>query len=291
MSNRSAPAQTMDPRPSPLVHDSQQAPRRFEVIQGGEEARSAAEKGRAMLRAAVEERLLQVLKDVHGRLAAFLKNPGRLGVVNLPLVLSESSLTYELWKGPASNPEYRAQMVAMMGVAPNADDASLVGELMAEVHQAFVDFQKGRPGSDARKQYEEVLQGFELANVLPVVPGHDTGPMLAELARLGITPEKDFSRSLLVVPQVVAVGLSPEEGSTSQVVIAGLTVLQLCNLVAHLRNLNPLLSNRQVRQLLVLSATDLKKAIRKSMGQAEVDLVQDLARQLLRLQVVELLFV
>ena len=114
---------------------------------------------------------------------------------------------------------------------------------------------------------------------------------MAELARLGITPEKDFSRSLLMAPQVVAVGLSPEEGSTSQVVIAGLTVLQLCNLVAHLRNLNPLLSNRQVRQLLVLSATDLKKAIRKSMGQAEVDLVQDLARQLLRFQVVELLFV
>lgn len=271
MSIRSAQAQTMVPRPGPSVQDSQE--------------------GRARLRATVEERLLQVLRDVQGRLAAFLKNPGRQGAVNLPLVLSESSVTYELWKEPAANPEHRARLAATLGIAPDADDASLLGTLMAEVHQAFVDFQTSRPGGEARRQYEEVLQGFERANVLPIVPGHDTGPMLAELARLGMTHEKDFSRSLLVAPQLLAVGLNPEEGSTSHVMVAGLTVSQLGTLVAHLRNLNPLLSNRQVRQLLLLAATDLKKAIRKSLGQAEVDRVQELARQHLRLQVVELLFV
>ncbi|PTL76237.1 hypothetical protein [Vitiosangium sp. GDMCC 1.1324] len=246
---------------------------------------------RAKLRAAIVDRLLHGMKDVHGRLSNFLKNPGRLGVVNLTLVLSESSITLELWKEPSAMPERRARMAQVMGVPPEADDATLLRALMAEVHQAFVEFQASRPGRELRQQYEEVLQGYDAANVLPVVPGHDTGPMLAELARVGIAHEPDFSRSLLVDPRLLAVGLGPEEGTTTQVMVSGLTVSQLGTLVAHLRRLNPRLTNKQVCHLLLRASTDLRTTSRKALGQAEVDQVQELARQLLRLQGVELLFV
>lgn len=262
-------------------------------ITGREEsgAERQALESRAKLRAAVMDRLLAGMKDVHGRLSQFLKNPGRLGVVNLSLVLSESSITYELWKEPGATPEGRARMAQMLGLAPELDEASLLRAVMAEVHQSFVDFQASRPGQEIRQQYEAVLQGYEAANVLPIVPGHDTGPLLAELARLGISHEKDFSLSLLVDSRLLAVGLSAEEGSTQQVMVAGLTVPQLGTLVAHLRRLNPRLTNRQLCQILLLASTDLKMASRKLLGQAEVEQVQELARQLLRLQAVEQLFV
>ncbi|MFL5354308.1 hypothetical protein [Archangium sp.] len=280
-----AQAQTMSPRPAPVARGS-----RLELLQGeGHPAR--ANEPRAQLRAAVRERLLQGLTDIQSRLAQFLRTPGRPGSVTLSLVLSESSITYELWKEPALVPECRARLAQTLGVAPETEEASLLRGLMAEVHQAFVEFQASAPGRDARKQYEAVLQGYTAANVLPIVPGHDSGPMLAELARLGLPHERDFSRSLLVDPLLLAVGLGPEEGSESQVMVAGLSVSQLGTLVAQVRRLNPRLTNRQVGQLLMRAATDRKSANRKSLGPAEVEQVRERASQLLRLQVVELLFV
>lgn len=284
MSVRSAaPAQTMTPRPAPSARGP-----RLELIQG---QGARASEPRAQLRAAIRDRLLQGLRDLQSRLAGFLKMPGRPGSVTLSVVLSESSVTYELWKEPALIPECRARLAQTLGVAPEADEASLLRALMAEVHQAFGEFQASAPGRDARKQYEAVLQDYAAANVLPIVPGHDSGPMLAELARLGLPHERDFSRSLLVDPLLLAVGLGPEEGSDSQAMVAGLSVPQLGTLVAQVRRLNPRITNRQVGQLLVRAATDPRSASRKCLGQAEVEEVREQASRLLRLQVVELLFV
>lgn len=229
--------------------------------------------------------------DLQSRMVGFLKMPGRPGSVTLSVVLSESSVTYELWKEPALVPECRARLAQTLGVAPEVDEASLLRALMAEVHQAFGEFQASAPGRDARKQYEAVLQAYAAANVLPIVPGHDSGPMLAELARLGLPHERDFSRSLLVDPLLLAVGLGPEEGSDSQTMVAGLSVPQLGTLVAQVRRLNPRITNRQVGQLLARAATDPRSASRKCLGQAEVEEVCERASRLLRLQVVELLFV
>lgn len=284
MSIRSAAqAQAVTPRPGPPARGA-----RFEVIQG--EGRPARAPGpREQLRAAVRDWLLQGLTDLQNRLSGFLRMPGRPGSVTLSVVLSESSVTYELWK--ALNTESRAQLSQTLGVAPEADEASLLRALMAEVHQAFVEFQASAPGRDARKQYEAVLQAYAAGNVLPIVPGHDSGPMLAELARLGLPHERDFTRSLLVDPLLLAVGLGPEEGSESQAMVAGLSVPQLGTLVAQVRRLNPRLTNRQVGQLLVRACTDPGSAKRTCLGQAEVERVRERASQLLRLQVVELLFV
>jgi hypothetical protein len=207
------------------------------------------------------------------------------------VVLSESSVTYELWREPALIPECRARLAQTLGVAPEADPASLLRALMAEVHQAFIEFQASGPGRDARKQYEAVLQGYAAANVLPIVPGHDSGPMLAELARLGLPCERDFTRSLLVDPLLLAVGPGPEEGSDSQGMVSGLSVSQLGTLVAQVRRLNPRITNRQVGQLLARATQEPGSERRKSLGQAEVEQVRERAILLLRLQVAELLFV
>jgi hypothetical protein len=286
MSIRSAaPAQTMTPRPAPSARGP-----RLELIQGqGHPAR--APEPRAQLRAAIRERLLHGLTELQGRLTGFLKMPGRPGSVTLSVVLSESSVTYELWKEPALIPECRARLAQTLGMAAEAEEAALLRELMAEVHRAFEEFQASAPGREARKQYEAVLQGYAAVNVLPIVPGHDSGPMLAELARLGLPHERDFTRSLLVDPLLLAVGLGPEEGSASQAMVAGLSVSQLGTLVAQMRRLNPRLTNRQVGQLLVRAATDPSSANRKCLGQSEVEQVRERASQLLRLQFVELLFV
>jgi hypothetical protein len=244
--------------------------------------------GRAKLRAAVVERLLYGMNDLQGRLLQFLENPGRQGVVSLGLVFSESTVTLELWNESGANPEHRAHLARTLGVAPEADDASLLRAVLPEVHQAFVDFQASLPGRECLRRYEEVLQACEEANVLPVVPGHDTGPLLAELARLGIAHGKDFSRSLLVNPLLLAVGLHPEEGSDTQVRVVGLNVPQLGALVAQVRGLNPLLTNRQVRQLILRATKDLRNANRKNQLQAGVDRrAQEMARMRLRLQAAE----
>ncbi|MBM7112444.1 hypothetical protein [Archangium primigenium] len=256
----------------------------------GPNAAQLALEGRARLRAAVLERLLNGMKDVHGRLAKFLKTPGRLGVVNLSLVLSESSLTYELWKEPSGVPERRARMAQTLGVPVEASDAQLLHALTVEVHQCFEEFVSSRPGREIRAEYEAVLEGYEAAGVLPVMPGFDTGPMQAELTRVGLPHDKDFARSLLIDPRILAVGISPDDGVPPQVMVAGLSVAQLGTIVAQLRRLNPRLTNTQVLNLMMLASTDIKKAMRKAIGQSEVDGVQDMARQLLRLQAVELLF-
>jgi hypothetical protein len=240
-------------------------------------ARAQASEVRAMLRAALVERLLSGMEDVEDRLSRFLKNPGRLGAVNLSLVLSESSITYEVWKEPSTVPERRARMAQTLGCSAGVDDGSLLRALMAEVHQAFVDFQASAPGRAALQRYDALLESCEKANILPIVPAHDTGPMLAELTRVGIAHERDFSRSLLVDPRLV--------------LVEGQSVSELGTLVAHVRSLNPRLTNHQVRKLLVRASMDGSGIARKSLGQAEVERVKEFTRQLLRLQVVELLFV
>ncbi|EPX64143.1 hypothetical protein D187_005277 [Cystobacter fuscus DSM 2262] len=255
----------------------------------GDAAREAME-GRAKLRAALMDRLLAGMKDVHGRLAKFIKNPGRLGVVNLSLVLSESSLTYELWKEPSTVPERRTRMAQTLGVPTSLGDNYLLKALMTEVHDCFEEFKASRPGKEIRQQYDEVLELYENAGVLPVMPGFDMGPMQAELKRVGLPMEKEFLQSLLVHPRILAVGLEAEDGEDPQVMVAGLPVAQLGTIVAQLRRLNPRLTNRQVLNLMILASTDLKKGMRKILGKAEVENVQELAKQLLRLQGVELLY-
>jgi hypothetical protein len=278
-------------QPSPAAPE---LPRERKAAEDREQSNNAARQameGRAKLQAALAQRIQAGMQDVLGRLTKFIKSPGRLGVVNLTLVLSESAITYELWKEPSSVPARRERMALTLGFSPAADNATLLQELMTIVHQAFVDYQASRPGKEARAQYEQVLQAYDKANVLPIVPGHDTGPMLAELAGLKMTAPESFSRSLLVDPMLLAVGLTADEGSDTQIMVAGLTVAQLGTLVAHMRRLNPRLTNKQVRQILLNASTDLKTMGRKLMGNMEVEQVQHMARQLLKLQAVEQLYV
>ncbi|QRN94373.1 hypothetical protein JRI60_35300 [Archangium violaceum] len=241
--------------------------------------------GRAKLRALVMDRLLAGMKDAHDRLATFAQNPGRLGVANLNMVLAESAFTYAPWMEASSLPARRVGMANLLGVPQSTSDAALLRELMGEIHQGFVEFQASKPGLEARRRYDEVLQRYETMQVQPVVPGHDTGPMLAELQRLGIAHELSFTRSLILHPLLLAVGLTPDEGSDTQVMVAGLTLEELGSLVAHMRRLNPRLTNKLVRQLLLLATTDKTRGIRKGLGGSGVKDVQELARQLLRLQV------
>lgn len=268
-------------------------------VAGREDSRSRQEflEGLAKLRTVVMERILQGMTDVEERLTRFLKAPGALGVVNLSLVISESSVTIELWQAPSAVPERRARMARTLGVSPEADDATLLQRLMAEVHEAFVAFQASPAGRESLQRHEQVLKAYEAVKILPVVPGHDTGPMLAELARVGIAHDPAFSRSLLVHPLLLAVGLTPEEGSETQVMVSGLNVPQLGTLVAQLRRVNPRLSNRQVCNLLLRVSIDRKESakrkqsVRKSLTQAELEGALEFAYQLLRLQVFEIFFV
>ncbi|MCE9668556.1 hypothetical protein LY474_12105 [Myxococcus stipitatus] len=253
-------------------------------------ARAALE-GRARLRAAVLDRLHRGLTEVESRLGQFLENPGRQGVVTVPVVLSESSVTNEFWRMVAAASEDRDFLARTLGVPVTADDATLLQALRDEVHAAFLEFASWTEGAKARAAYDAVLARYEAARIQPVISGHDTGPLIEECARLQLSCEPDFTRSLLLSPLLLAVALAPEEGTPTQVMLAGLTLEQLGALVGHLRQLNPLLDNAQVRNLLLRAATDLKKALRKPLGDAEVERVQELARQLVRLQAVEMLFV
>ena len=90
--------------------------------------------------------------------------------------------------------------------------------------------------------------------------------------------------------RILAVGIDSDDGDLPQVMVAGLPVAQLGTIVAQLRRLNPRLLNRQVLNLMLLASTDIKRGMRKSLGKAEVENVQELAKQLLRLQGVELLY-
>lgn len=269
-----------------------EAPRERTATEGRspDTAKQAAE-SRAKLRVALLNRLHRGLTEVEKKLSAFLANPGRQGVVTLPVVLSESSVAYEWWKTANAVPDDRAYLAQALGEPSTVDDATLLRTLREEIHQAFGEFQRTAPGIEARKQYDAVLQKYEAARIQPVISGHDTGPLVEECTRLGLTCERDFTRSLLLSPWMLAISQSPDEGSSTQVMVAGLTLPQLGALVGHLRRLNPILSNAQLRTLLLRASTDLKLALRKVLGQQEVEQVQELARQLLRLRAVEHLVV
>ncbi|MFY0566560.1 hypothetical protein ACN28E_22365 [Archangium lansingense] len=231
------------------------------------------------------------MKDTHERLTHFAKNPGRLGVVSLSTTLAESAFTHILWKEPSTIPARRVTLLNILGLPQSTSDATMARELMGEVHQAFMDFQASKLGIEAWQRYDEVLQRYESMGVQPVVPGHDTGPMLAELQRLNIPQELDFTRSILMHPLLLGVALSPDEGDAEFVMVAGLSVAELGTLVAHMRRLNPRLTNKLVRQLLYLATSDKKRGVRKKLGDPDLKDVQELARQLLRLQVTHQLFV
>ncbi|MCY1033406.1 hypothetical protein OV207_18275 [Corallococcus sp. BB11-1] len=258
--------------------------------QGANAAKEAAE-GRAKLRLALINRLFRGLSEVVMKLTNFLANPGRQGVVTLPVVLSESSVAHEWWKSANAVPEDRQYLALALGEPPVTDDAALLQALRREVNEAFTEFLRSPQGVDVRKQYDAVLQKYEAARIQPVIAGHDTGPLLEECARLGQTYGREFTRSLLLSPWMLAISQSPDEGSHTQVMVAGLTLAQLGALVGHLRRLNPLLSNAQLRTLLLRASTDMKLSLRKALGQQEVEQVQELARQLLRLRAVEHLVV
>ncbi|WP_257457379.1 hypothetical protein [Archangium lipolyticum] len=263
---------------------------RAAVDKNGPDAERKALASRGQLRAAVVDRLLRGMTDIQGRLSEFLKSPARRqGAISVSLVLSESSVTHELWKEPMSVPQSRMLLLQMLGLPQEADDATVARVLVDEVRQAFKEFQASAPGRKCRQDYEELMQRCEALDVLPVVAGHDTGPMAAELSRLGVRFERDFTRSLLMDPRALSVGLLPEEGTATQVVVVGLTAQQLGALVIHVRRLNPLLGNRQVRHLLFRVSHDRENACRKRLGQAEVNHVQDLARHILRFQSTEYL--
>ncbi|WP_158623537.1 hypothetical protein, partial [Corallococcus sp. CA053C] len=246
---------------------------------------------RAKLRLALINRLHRGLTEVTTKLSNFLNNPGRQGVVTLPVVLSESSVAHEWWKSASAVPDDRQYLATALGEPPTVDDATLLRALRGEVHDAFTEFQRTPPGVEARKRYDEVLQKYEAARIQPVISGHDAGPLVQECARLGLPCEREFTRSLLVSPWMLAISQSPDEGSAKEVMVAGLSLAQLGALVGHLRRLNPLLTNAQLRTLLLNASTDLKHALRKAMGQQEVERVQELARQLLRLRAMEHLVV
>ncbi|MCP3063294.1 hypothetical protein LXT21_31400 [Myxococcus sp. K38C18041901] len=289
-------AEPQAPAPTPQSareSSSAQAPREQDIAERApREETPASREGRARVRAAVMDRLMRGYADLEAKLSQFVQAPGRhQGVVTVPIMMSESSITLEFWAVAAGTPEDRAFLTEVLGVPANVDDAYLLELLREEIHLAFDVFQRSEPGKQVRAAYEAVLTRYDAARIQTVIEGHDTGPMVAECARLQLTCEPDFTRSLLLSPGQLAVARFADEGSATQVMVAGLTLQQLGSLVGHLRTLNPMLSNAQVRTLLFRASTDLKLALRKPLGDAEVERVQELAKQLLRLQAVELLFV
>ncbi|MCY0999768.1 hypothetical protein OWM54_21765 [Myxococcus sp. MISCRS1] len=272
---------------------SAQAPRERDLAERApREETPASREGRARVRAAVMDRLMRGYADLEAKLSQFVQAPGRhQGVVTVPIMMSESSVTLEFWAVAAGTADDRAFLAEVLGVPANVDDAYLLELLREEIHLAFDVFQRSEPGKQARAAYEAVLTRYDAARIQPVIEGHDAGPMVSECARLQLSCEPAFTRSLLLSPLQLAVARFADEGSATQVMVAGLTLQQLGSLVGHLRTLNPLLSNAQVRNLLFRASTDLKLALRKPLGDAEVERVQELAKQLLRLQAVEYLHV
>ena len=131
-------------RDGPVASLTEQAEQDRSESQGQAISAREAMEGRAKLRAAVLDRLLLGMKDVHGRLAKFIKNPGRLGVVNLSLVLSESSLTYELWKEPSTVPERRERLAQTLGVSNALGDNFLLETAASGVAEIGIAGTEGR---------------------------------------------------------------------------------------------------------------------------------------------------
>ncbi|MBM7112443.1 hypothetical protein [Archangium primigenium] len=245
--------------------------------------------GRKRLRAAIADRLGRDLADVVQRLEGFLANASasRSGTVNLSLVLSESFVAQELWKEPRRSPEARARLEFTLGLGPRTSPAELGGALVAEVHRAFTEFREGPAGQEALGRYADMLARYEACGVALVLAGHDTGPMLEEVQRLGLAVAPDFTRSLLLEERVLAVGPGASRGvlAPTQVLVAGLSTPQLGMVVAQLRQLNPRLTNRQLRHVLVTVLNEVRHEQPRTLGRAQVERMQELARQLLRLQV------
>ncbi|WP_434385167.1 hypothetical protein [Melittangium boletus] len=245
--------------------------------------------GRKRLRAAIADRLGRDLADVVQRLEGFLANASasRSGTVNLSLVLSESFVAQELWKEPRRSPEARARLEFTLGLGPPTSPAELGGALVAEVHRAFTEFREGPAGQEALGRYADMLARYEACGVALVLAGHDTGPMLEEVQRLGLAVAPDFTRSLLLEERVLAVGPGASRGvlAPTQVLVAGLSTTQLGMVVAQLRQLNPRLTNRQLRHVLVTVLNEVRHEQPRTLGRAQVERMQELARQLLRLQV------
>ena len=246
----------------------------------------AAPTAREQLRAAVADRLQKDSLEMMNRLSEFLADPDRAGVAQVSLVLSESALTSDLWKAPRQVPEARAHLGRTLELPSDVDDAGLLRALMAEVHTAFEEFEDSRAGHEFRARYDALLQHFDLLDVMPLVLGHDVGPMLQELARLGIECPSGFARSLFIEPRTLGVvPPTQEEVAEGQVLVSGVSLSQLGMVVAQMRQYNPTLKNRQVRSLFGRALIDGEE--RKSLGRAEVQWLHDSARQLLRLQYVE----
>jgi hypothetical protein len=266
--------------------------------QGAKAAGREQSEGRERLRLAIQDRLGRDLADVSTRLRELLSTAGRSGLVNLSLVLSESFVAQELWKEPRRSPEARDRLLFALALPPRTEPGVALGALVSEVHQAFTEFRASRAGQEAFAHYQELLGRFEQAQVLLILAGHDGGPMREELQRLGVTAPPDFTRSLLLDERVLAVGPSPGapapgpqlptflgDPPVGPVGVAGLSTTQLAMVVAQLRQLNPRLTNRQVRHVLARVLQEVRADEPRTLGRAQVERMQELARQLLRLEV------
>ncbi len=236
------------------------------------------------LRAAVVDRLTRDTANFLGGFRRFLEGPERQGIANISVVISESTVTQDLWKEPRQNPEARAHLARTLGLAGDVDPAALVGALVAQVQQAFVEFEQSPGGVSFRAEYDALLEQCEVLGVSVILLGHDVGPMVPELARLGVPVERAFARSLLIDPRVIALVPASPELVEGQVLVSGASVSQLGTLVTQMRQLNPLLTNRQVRTFFSRVLTEGTE--RKSLGHAETELLRDWSRQLLRLHAV-----
>ena len=239
---------------------------------------------RTQLRAAVVERLARDTENFLKGLAGFLDSPECAGLANVSVVVSRSTVTQDLWKDPRQSAPAREHLARTLGLAAEVDNATLMGALLAQVDLAFEEFEASARGQEFREGYGVLLERCDALGVMPVLLGHDVGPMVPELARLGVPLRPDFARSLLIDPRVLAlVPFSPElvEG---QVLVSGASVSQLGALVTQMRQFNPVLSNAQVRAFFARALTEGTE--RKLLGRAEIEQLHDWSRQILRLQFV-----
>lgn len=208
-------------------------------------------------------------------------------VIPVAVMLSESVVLQELWREPRGSAQQRARMIHSLGLPAETDDAALLNTLVDEVRQAFCDFLESSQGLAALNAYDELLARYEQAGLMLVVGGHDSGPLLGELARHGVKVDAAFTLSLLFEPRVLGVGAG--SAAPGQVLVAGLNPAQLAQAVAQLRQLNPRLTNRQVRQVLLSVLGEMRGEAPRTLGHAQVERMHELARQLLKFKALEYL--
>lgn len=236
------------------------------------------------LRAAVLERLQRDTTGLLERMSEFLDKESRAGVASIGQVISVTAVAQDLWAKPRQLPEARAHLARAFGLAPDVGEAVLVRALLTEVSQAFTAFENSAAGRDFRERYDALLWRCESLSVLPIVLGFDVSPMLGELVRLGLQELSEYGRSLLLDPRVLAVMPPTPELPEEQAWVSGVSVSQLALVVVQMRQHNPILSNRQARNLFRRCLSDGSRRI--SLGRAEMDRLQDWSRHLLRLQAV-----